>query len=331
MKICSITLSSSRPDTIGDALRSVSSVIDCAIIVDLGLDQPTIDAIHSAIRSDWDSVECSPDSPCAEMRNTGLKYAEFVGFDWAIMLDTDERINLNGVDLKMLLEETDYDCLSIVEDTGMYAKPRIFRLPAHRYHGGIHEQIPYDRIGLVPGATFHELPKTLEVYQARLRQDLEGLQKQIEASPNNPAWEFYLGLTLEALNRPLEAIQWYRRSQEHNPNPRMTEWTSVRIASCYLLEEDRQSAKDELSQYGNPSMAEIPCMLAALELEEGNFRYAIASARLADAIAESDRRGYVDTYQTIRQVEAIWEYPAQIAAAAWAGVAETLRNQRMGK
>jgi hypothetical protein len=53
-----------------------------------------------------------------------------MGASWAIVVDTDGRVNLDGIDLHESMAGMTCDVLTVPHIDGMYTKPRIFRLPA---------------------------------------------------------------------------------------------------------------------------------------------------------------------------------------------------------
>lgn len=241
MKLCSITVTSDTKEAIvADALRSVG-FCDLHLIVHMATpDDPYDDtlAIAKSVAGEkyrqvdlellgFDSID--------KFRNFGLAEAHSLGADWAIQMDTDDRLLLNGLDLRKYLEDLppEVHSLAVYTDDGEGDRTIIFRLPAQgKFVGKIHEDYSMDSPWLCPDVRMHSLPKSPEVLRARLTVDAEGLIAQCKDDPTNPRWPYFLGVSYEQLGRPLEAQVAYLESAYVSEDRGMAAWCYFRAAYC---------------------------------------------------------------------------------------------------
>lgn len=272
MKLCSITLTSNKESIIGDALLSVVDWVDCVIIIDL-LD-PSIPERDNTLKI---AQEIAKDKlkviPCviggntviSELRNFALNAAYELGMDWACLIDTDERIIMNGVDIKATLGKIapDIDTLLTRDSLNEYEKHRFFRLPAkHQFSAYTHEEwSEKNKFVILSHIQFLELPKTQEqLFNRLINSDLPNLEKQMKDDPTNYRWPYYLGATLETLQKYAEAISYYGKAMELVTHPPLRAWMYVRIALCnYRLQQFQASVFScVLGLSEDPSYSELP-------------------------------------------------------------------------
>jgi len=178
---------------------------------------PTPDAAQEAIATVADLVDeavvyskRAPITDFARDRNLALARVAKRGYDWAIMLDTDERIHLipkkhGARDFRAYLGHTPHDILMVRYQSGEYAKERIFRLPAQgHYVGPTHEAFVTDegasRFTLSEMMTFSEIPKTKEQYRAKVERDRDILEDYVVKHPKDPRWWYYLHVARRTYN-----------------------------------------------------------------------------------------------------------------------------------
>ena len=222
MRLASITLSSNREGIIGDALRSVIDWVDGCLILDLGITDGTLDLARSIVGEkllvvdyDW-----SLGGTAAAMRNYGLDAAARLGFDWAVTLDTDERIEPEDCLIRLGLATTQDDCIEVLSKDGSYAKERFFRLPfADRFVGCAHERViaKHCKKSLLTCMCFDELPKTREQLRTRALGCLPALEYERVNDPMDPRWAYYVGDALEYLDRDDEAHEAFLDAMRLDP------------------------------------------------------------------------------------------------------------------
>ena len=189
MKIASTTLTGNSADVIAEALRSVVDWVDYCLVIDTGVTDGTLDVARAVARDKYVSRSFAWIQDFAAARNFALEAAAELGADWAITLDTDERIDLRGVDLRAVMTSTTAGVLMMPSADGSYAKERCFRLPAReRFSGPTHESFPAYAVGsiTVEGTCFHELGKSPEALRRKFERDLEILKRHVRVHPRDP-------------------------------------------------------------------------------------------------------------------------------------------------
>jgi tetratricopeptide (TPR) repeat protein len=241
MKIVSTTFTSNRAkDIIGDALRSVVDWCDLCIVIGFDADGERPGAALDVAREVCGNKLCLPtDVPrwtndTASFRNYSLAVAARLGADWAIMLDTDERIDLRGLDVRQSLAESKTDVVLIRQDDERYAKEKFFRLPAkHKWVGEVHECYPSPGPReTLPEAVFTELPKTQEQLVRREQTGtLPVLLRQTRCDPKNGRAWFYLGQTWRILGELGLAHAAYKTCAK------VSGWDEERAMACFRIAE----------------------------------------------------------------------------------------------
>jgi hypothetical protein len=211
--LVSTTLTHDNEATIADALLSVVDWVDVCLVIDTGVTDRTLDlarivAGEKCVVRAFEWVE-----DFAIARNFALDTAAEIGGNWSITVDTDERIETRGEDIRAPLAGASEDVLMMMDEAGAYAKERLFRLPARgRFSGPTHEAFLgfESRRTTLERARFVELPKDEEALRAKLIRDAAVLGKHSAAHPDDPRWLYYLGDTLQNLDRLDEAVTAFR-------------------------------------------------------------------------------------------------------------------------
>lgn len=305
MKITAVTITSDTRETIiGDALRSVIDWVDEVLIVHLpGLGSDgTLDVARSICGEKMRVIEVPHTIPWAEIRNISLRSADG---DWAVVLDTDERIRLGLVDIRTILaaHAMGLDVMTVPNLENAYDKERFFRLPFKgQFVGGIHEQLRGVGVtGRLGGVVFSEVPKDRDI--PRL---LAGLEAQAAEEPWCERWGYQQGASLEMLGRFEEAIKAYSSITQ-------TGWVRFCRARCLSNMQQHQEAFDLcLESLGLfPTYAEFPWLMGWQCLGLGKPLEAIAWARMAQAL-----KGYIKDRTGIREPLAFGYGPAQVIEKA---------------
>jgi hypothetical protein len=309
MKICSVTLAGPGTEAIiGDALRSVVNWVDHCLIVKTGAWRE----FDAAIPWEKALIDALPwVNDFAITRNGALESAAHLRFpcDWALMLDTDERmICENPAALRDLLANVpdSVSAVSCADVAGNYSKERLFRLPLKgQFVGPTHEYWRPDdgcTIGHTKLLTFSELPNEGEARQAKLDRDRHTLEKLVRARGKNPdraRWCFYLGLTHHNLGNDANALLWWKQAvaAEGGGWEEMRAWAAFRAAK-----QEGETAPHraiDTCLHGlrcYPQMPELHTVIAAAYLDLDEPSKALTWAHLALACGQMPpvtRSGYV--------------------------------------
>ena len=287
-KIASITVTSKRHKIIGEALDSVKDQVDAFIFVDLGIGPKTEQAIleHTSTKP-CHHIECPKGLTTADWRNLGLSFAQELGFDWAIQLDTDERMIFGDVDLRKELEEVNgVDTLAALHENGSYSKDRFFHLPTtHKFHGHVHEYWDGEKVGLLAGVLFDEIPKTEEQIDKNIPKQLRKLRGQMRRDKLNHRWPFYLAVFHRALGNHRVAIGYLTKCLKLKATPEAKAW------DCYIASRCAQEVGDSASimewvlkgLQHHPGFAELSFMGGVSCLNQARPQEALCWANMAIA------------------------------------------------
>ena len=100
VKIASTTLTGNNASIIGDALRSVVDWVDTCLVIDTGVSDESLAVAEGVAGAKFVLRRFDWIRDFSAARNFALDAAHAVGADWAITVDTDERIQPNGEDLR---------------------------------------------------------------------------------------------------------------------------------------------------------------------------------------------------------------------------------------
>lgn len=250
MKLCSITVTSSTKESIiADCMRSVAfcdmNLIVHMVPVDQGYqDDRTLEIARSIAGSRYRQIDVPmyPGNTIEVFRNAGLDEATRLGADWAVQCDTDDRIVLNGVDIKKTLERVDANIMgmTVYAMDGETDRALIFRLPTiGKYENGIHEDFSIPITHAIERVRYQSIPKTPEQLKARSRLDLEGLKAQWDKEPNNPRWPYYAGIAAENLELWESAVSYHQSAADICDDPGFYGWLYFRMA---LILNDRMES-----------------------------------------------------------------------------------------
>lgn len=317
VSIVSMTLTGSSEEIIGDALRSVVDWVDWVLVVDTGVGDGTL-RIASEIAGDKLVLREFPwRDDFAAARNFALHAAAELGADWAVTLDTDERIEVGEIDLRAALAETDAAVLHIKHTAGTYGKERLFRLPARgAYVGPTHEAFITSGGGIatLAGVRFAELGKSAEQYRQKAERDLAILSRHTAEHPDDPRWFYYLGDSLSGLNRHDEAIAAFRVCASLNGWDEEGAWAMYRAAEC-LLKLDRPVEAIEACAAGmarHAGLAELPWLAAYASWQANRPAQAVYWARQSIALGHFAGVGTSVPRIGFRHPPALWEGPYDV-------------------
>jgi tetratricopeptide (TPR) repeat protein len=315
--IVSTTLAGSNQDIIGDAIRSVVDWVDRVLVIDTGIGDDSLEIARS-IAGDKLLVRQFPwRNDFAAARNFALAAAAEAGADWAVTLDTDERIDIGDVDIHAVLAATKATSLHVKHVNATYGKERFFRLPAQgQYIGPTHEA--FIREGgeseTLAGVLFDELGKTHEQYRQKAERDIAILTRHTQEHPDDPRWFYYLGDSYSGLGRNEEAIAAFRTCASLNGWDEEGGWAMYRAAEC-LLKLNRPVEAVEACAAGmakHAGQAELPWLAAFASWQAERPAQAIYWARQAIAMGYFAGHGASVPRIGFRHPPALWEGPYDV-------------------
>lgn len=238
--IVTTTLLSNNHRIIAEAIKSAILYVDKMIFIDTGSHDGTVALARTLAGEKAIVVDYPWTNDFAAARNFSLQVAMNVGADWAITLDTDERLQLQkGFDLRAFLQSTNAELICCPNETRAYEKERIIRVKRSSrsfWYGSVHEcfsGVPIETYVSLESMTFSELPKSNVDFEKKLNRDITELKKQILKTPNDGRWYFYLGESHRGLNQYNEAIVAYEKSVNCLDWAELRAWACYQIATCF--------------------------------------------------------------------------------------------------
>jgi glycosyltransferase involved in cell wall biosynthesis len=291
--VASTTLSANSAEVIGDALRSVVDWVDICLVIDTGITDQTLE-IAQQIAGDKLQVRSHKwTNDFSAARNFAIDAATECGADWAVTLDTDERIHANGEDLRAAMrfaggdDRTEAIGVLMTQNTERtYDKLRFLRLPcSERYSGPTHESISAFKLGqrTLERATFSELQKSPEDLKRKFMRDLSILRDHISHHPLDPRWHYYLGDSLRNLGQYSEAVDAYDTCAALRGWNEESAWACYQAADC-LVQLGNFSDAVERCATGltrHAGIAELCWLAGFASYQSGDYVQCIYWARLA--------------------------------------------------
>jgi len=344
-QLASLTLAGNNADIIGDALRSVVDHVDLCVVIDTR--QLAIDGtleVAEMVAGDKLRVFRKPwRDDFGYMRTAALDCAARLRAEWALWVDTDERIMAEPGKVRELIEAGGdlVDAISCWHVSGEYAKERLIRLPRRgKYHGRTHEfwdpeNLEDRRIGKSQGAVrFDELAKTPEQLTAKLERDLQLLQAQIDEEPDEPRWPYYMGDAYTLLGDKDAALDGFMRAMTTSLGwGELRGWAAFRAANL-MIEEGHPDAGLQVACQGM-ALCPYPELLwtaAAASFVAEDYPNAVMWSMLC--ISAGSYKGWGKTIERSGHVfpPALFESPFDILSRSYAAMgdqrlAEATRNE----
>ncbi len=313
--IVSTTLTGNNQDIIGPALCSVLDLVDLCIVIDTGVSDESL-RVAELICGDKLRIEKYEwINDFADARNYSLDVATKHGATWALTLDTDERMNWNGVDVRSVLETTSATTLMVYAEDGSYEKQRIIRVPTERkWVGPTHEYFQHGAVATLKGVTFSELGKNPTQLEHKFTRDAAILEKELAEKGPNSRWYFYLGDTYRNLRKMEEAAVAYENCAAQNGWDEEAAWACYRAAEIRYGQGQSQRALDLCLQglKHHPGIGELAWMAGYVCYYMGRYRHAVHWSRMAISLGmyagrfdEANRIGF-------RWAPALWEKPYEV-------------------
>jgi tetratricopeptide (TPR) repeat protein len=286
MKIASVTLTGSNENIIADAISSVVDMVDLCIVVDTGSTDQSMQIAKSIAGDKFIPASFPWINDFAAARNYCLKAATDAGADWALVLDTDERMVFNGEDVRKALNETTAGAVIVNHVNNTYGKVRFIKLPSPvEYMGPTHEVYPGYKVGSVTlnNMRFDELGKNSEQLKFKFERDVQILLKHTQENPKDARWFYYLGDSYKNLNKLPEAVEAYQKCWEINGWDEESAWCMYKAAEC-LISLNQLHKAIECCAKGlgrHPGIPELAWLAGWCNYRMGIFDKAIAWSKIS--------------------------------------------------
>lgn len=328
LRLVSTTLAHNNEATIADALLSVVDWVDVCLVIDTGVTDRTLDLARVVAREKCVVRAFEWVDDFATARNFALDAAAEIGGHWSVTVDTDERIETRGEDIRAALAGVSEDVLMMMDETGLYAKERLFRLPARgRFSGPTHEAFLCfeSRRATLERARFVELPKDEEALRAKLTRDAAVLGKHSAAHPDDPRWLYYLGDTLQNLGQLDEAVTAFRGCALLRGWNEESAWACYRSAECLLALGRPDEAVDECAAglVRHAGIAELAWLAGYASWQAGRPDQAAYWARLAVTMGHFAGYGREVHRVGFRNPSALYEGPYDVLRFALRRLGDT--------
>ena len=268
----------------------------------------------------------------SDARNASLDRARECGADWALVVDTDERFDWRGVNLREALKSATSDMLLVQFADGSYYKEKIIRSGSVvRYVGPTHEVPLGGSQSVLPSAVFDELSKNWVQVHTKFTRDVAVLADWV-AQPENASdgrWWYYLGDAHQGLGNMDAAIRAFAQCVElRKPPSEEGAWAAYRQAEC-LMRTDRPREAVEVCARGLSRFSgtgELAWLAAVAAHRSGWTEQAANWARMSVAIGRFDgcsprRDGFLYT-------PALYELPYDVLRFAAPTEDERARAER---
>ena len=325
--IVTTTLTGSNADIIGDALASVLPQVDRCVVIDTGAKDASIDVARRVAGDKLLVRQFAWINDFAAARNFALQAAVEAGADWAITVDTDERLLFDqGFVLRDALAATQGNVLLIADETHTYSKERIVRLPPRvRWIGPTHEVLEGQRVGEslpLTGVRFRELQKDPETLRRKFERDVAILKRYTKQHPRDPRWHYYLGASQQDLGHWAAAIEAYQACAALGGWAEEGAWACYRAAEC-CCKLERWAEAITFCAGGlaiRPATAELAWLAGYAAYKVGRYEDAIAWSRMA--IANGAFAGHAASYPRIgfRYPHGLYEGPYDIMRWSYKGL-----------
>jgi tetratricopeptide (TPR) repeat protein len=293
--------------------------VDRCLVIDTGVRDDTLEVAHRVASEKILVRAFSWRNDFAAARNFALEAAREAGAEWAVTVDTDERLLFDdGLDLCHALAATQARVLRVIDEAGYYSKERIVRLPTEaRWVGPTHEALYGQRDGEtadLPGVRFRELPKDAEALRRKFERDVSLLRPYTRQHPKDPRWHYYLGASHQDLGQYAAAIDAYRACAKLDGWVEQAAWACYRAAECCCALERWKDAIEFCAQglALRPATAELAWLAGFAALKAKRYEDAVAWANMAAVNGLYDGAGAGFPRIGFRHPPALYEGPYDV-------------------
>jgi tetratricopeptide (TPR) repeat protein len=313
---------------VGEAVKSVIDFVDILLVVDTGCTDGSIDLVAQIAGDKLQYRSFTWQDDFSEARNFALREARQLHAQWALTIDSDERLEFAAIgtieELRRRLRSNPEAQGWMVESrSGGYQKERFIQPTANlQWRGRTHEALVGFAINARPkltGVRFSELPKSHHAFHQKLERDLKILRQELNVDPGNGRAWFYLGQTLSGLNQPEGAIAAFDRCAAHSDWPEMVAWACYRAAKELV---DSQRFEEAIERCGlglsaEPRFPELGWMSAYCCLKLQRYPHAVAWAEMAAAIGAMAFPEGLDSRIGFRDLIGWYEGPFEVLCVAY--------------
>lgn len=326
---------------IGEAVSSVVDWVDAILLIDTGITDGTLQIAEQAAQGKLivRAMQWTDDFGAA--RNQALTFVREIGGQWAITLDTDERLQFADplVDKAALLAYLDrrpaIDVWLVPSSDRTYFKERILRVSSStlRWQGRVHEALhgvtPNNRDRL-EGMQFVEKPKSPQELAIKFERDTQLLRLDIRDNPDSGRYWYYLGQTLANLGQSEGAITALDRCSE------MRDWDELAAWACYVCAKSLAQLElyDEAIERCATGLAidaefpELAWMAGWCYYRKRDFRQAIVWSHMSIALGCVAGIGHSIQRLGFRDLSGWYEGPFDILYHAYAQLGDTPASQQ---
>ena len=296
MKVSSVTLTSrTREGVIREAIESVVDWVDEVLVLLIDDtsdplrvgptgDDRTLEVAEEAAKGKYRMAKVPWGLDWAGMRNFAIEEATRGGADWAAILDTDERYQLRGFDIREMLEKSGMDNIEAYRAGNGANQIRFIKLPTEsRYHYNIHEDFRSPdgvKRAMLKDIKILELPKDdLEAYN---RGQIDRMEAQLAEEPWNPRWQYYVADMRAKLKDYDIAVPLFEELWKKQP----CAWFGWKwVTNMAMMGKPDEALKKACElMYHHPGHAEIPMAAGLCCLDMHRWEDAIHWGRMASSI-----------------------------------------------
>lgn len=344
VNVIATMLSDSQQDSVFEAVTSSIAFVDKFLLIDTGITDNTAEVVRNVAGTKFDRIRYEWTGSFADARNFALEVAAQHGADWAFTVDSDERfVFAPGFDQSRLKEvlnsKPEIQAWMMCVLGGEYSKERFIRVPAKlKWKGSTHETLVGYGENLRDNfrfGYFWEPAKGNVAFRAKLDRDLQALQKEIQRSPFDPRWWYYLGQTYEGMREFDKAIEAFQKCAALDGWAGESASAYFRAAMC-LKELGRYREAETCAATGlsrTPRSAELFWLAGFCAYQLGAMDRAIQwcelSIQCGDYLHNNSTQGQVEL--TFRYVPASYEAPFDILRYAYHKIGEQQKCDEAGK
>ena len=337
MKLATCALMGGNREAVSqEMLRSASTITDFFVLMNTG---ESADKACEQACNEFPDAYVSIWSPqgqelCVSGRNQCLRDAQILGADWALLLDTDERLHWRAeLNIRATLESTDADIVLVRDDKGNYRKTKFFRLPAKGQWqteqtdppgGGSHEYFKQDEGSIVKvlhGCWFTELERDEDEQAKRMAAIEANCRDQVRTNPKSARSWYYLGEALGYNGKPDEALFALFNCYGCSDWQSEQDWCLYLAANIRMNQGQFRAAIEycRLGGLAQPSWPEFPWLAAVCAAKGGAFEQAVAFADEAEALGPEQRANECQRDFFVNRL-AWFEGPAGVSRVAHANL-----------
>lgn len=209
-----------------ECLLAAKEYVDEIVVIDTGSTDNTIEVARK-YASIVDSLNWSGDF--SEMRNYAISKARG---KWILYLDADEVIHGEALSLRELIKSNksiDAYFLPLINYSddnrtmgNEFLVLRLFKNNGnYKFKGKIHEQIIItdpQKVAIAESPEIYHKPLTLKARNHKRNRNLALLKQAIFEEPDNPFYNYYLGLEWLILGKPLKALPYFKYAYANLPD-----------------------------------------------------------------------------------------------------------------